>query len=323
MTKKTVCGDPSETFIRYAAGLARKDRLGTGPPGPAGNGPRDALLQGLLELGAHGRPERRTFTTTGKLPPGCRSCLRGRGSNLCLTTLCNRDCFFCFNPKPRKAGMSVHGRPAADAEQAAAILAEIDVASVGLSGGEPLLDAETTLTTARKIKERMGAKVRLDLYTNGDRLTPELALRIKESGVNGLRLNLAARDYDPAPVRIALEAGLAAEVEIPAIPEHESRVKFLMEELDALGASHLILHELFASAQNLDSLRAKGLRGKDDPEDSRALSWSPVAGSEETAYRLMTYALGRGFRLSVYYCSCGTQEWIAENALARRRGLPE
>ena len=315
---KNVCGDPSETFTRYAAGLARKERLS---PDAAkdGGGLRAQLIQGLLEQGVRGRVSRRTFTTSGKIPPGCRSCLRGRGSNLCLTTLCNKNCFFCFNPKPRKKGMSVHGRPAETAEQAVEILKEADVVSVGLSGGEPLLDPSATLETARAIKAKMGAKMRLDLYTNGDLLTPALAQAIKEAGINGLRINLAARDYDPAPVRLALGAGLPAEVEIPAVPEHEARVKLLMEELDEMGAPHLILHELFASAQNLDSLKEKGLKGKDDQDDPKNLTWATVAGSEETAYRLMAYAQGRGFRLSVYYCSCGTQEWIAENALRRRR----
>ena len=43
-------------------------------------------------------------------PRGCVPCLQGRGSNVSLTTLCNRDCFFCFNPKPRTDDLSVHGR---------------------------------------------------------------------------------------------------------------------------------------------------------------------------------------------------------------------
>ncbi|MBI4423199.1 MAG: radical SAM protein [Elusimicrobia bacterium] len=310
----TVCGDPSETFERYALGLARRDGLRA----EAGSGAwrRQMLLVELARLGVHGWPSRRTLTTTGRLPEGCKPCLEGRGSNLCLTTHCNRDCFFCFNPKPRAEGMSVHGRPARDAAHAAELLAEVRVASVGLSGGEPLLRPELALQVARALKARFGTALHIDLYTNGDRLTPELLRAMRQAGVDGLRINLAARGYDPEPVRLALRERMPAEVELPVIPAHEERLQRLMEELDAMGARHLILHELFVSGQNVDSLQRQGLTAKEQPGDP-LLPWSPVSESEEAAYRLMIHALKRGLGLSVYYCSCGTQEWIAERALAR------
>ena len=47
----------------------------------------------------------------------------------------------------------------------------------------------------------------------------------------------------------------------------------------------------------------------------RALS--AVAGSEEAALEILLEALRQGLRLSVYYCSCGTQGWIAEKAMGR------
>ena len=315
---RSVCGDPSETFQRYALGLARKDRLPAETRPDEGRSRREALLLELGRLGVRGWPLRRTLTTTGVLPDGCRPCLEGRGSSLCLTTRCNRDCFFCFNPKPRADGMSVHGRPAKTPADAVAILADLDVASLGISGGEPLLDLDLTLALARAVKARFGSAMRIDVYTNGDLLTPSLAGSLREAGVDGLRVNLAARDYDAAPVKVALEAGLPAEVEIPVVPGHEARVRRMMDELDAMGAPHLILHELFASGQNLDALERESLSSKaEDPASS--LPWRAVARSEETAYRLLTHALRRKLKLSVYYCSCGTQEWIAESALARAR----
>jgi pyruvate formate-lyase activating enzyme-like uncharacterized protein len=274
------------------------------------------LLVELARLGVQGWPLRRTLTTSGRLPEGCRPCLEGRGSNLCLTTRCNRDCFFCFNPKPREDGMSVHGRPARTPAEAARILSELDVSSVGLSGGEPLLDPDLALRTARGLKARFGPALRVDLYTNGDPLTRPLLEALRQAGVDGLRVNLAARGYDIAPVRLALGANFPVEVEIPAVPEHEARARRMMEELEEAGAPHLILHELFVSGQNVDRLKSRGLAAKNEAA-SAALPWSPVSESEETAYRLLLHALRRRMKLSVYYCSCGTQEWIAENALAR------
>lgn len=313
---RTVCGDPSETFERYALGLANREGLKAEARPDDRRWRRQALLVELARMGVQGWPLRRTLTTTGRLPEGCRPCLEGRGSNLCLTTRCNRDCFFCFNPKPRADGMSVHGRPAGTSAEAAAVLAELDVASVGLSGGEPLLAPELALKTARELKSRFGPALRIDLYTNGDLLTRPLLDALKSAGVDGLRVNLAARGYDAAPVKLALDAGFPVEVEMPAVPAHEARAKALLEELEELGAPHLILHELFVSGQNVERLKRQGLAAKAQSE-SAALPWSPVSESEETAYRLLLHALRRKMKLSVYYCSCGTQEWIAENALAR------
>ncbi|MBI4371112.1 MAG: radical SAM protein [Elusimicrobia bacterium] len=306
----------SETFERYALGLARRDRLAGDADAEAARRRRDALRAEVLRLGAKGWPERSTFYT-GELPAGCRPCLEGRGSNLCVTTRCSRECFFCFNPKPRGDGMSVHGRAVASEAEAPRILQELDVASVGLSGGEPLLDAEKTLRLARLLRERLGPGLRIDLYSNGDLFTPELLRRLKDAGVDALRVNLAANGYDPGPVRLGLEVFADVEVEIPAIPRDRERVMRLMETLEALGARHLILHELFASAQNLDALQRQGCRAKDEAPGG-ALSWSAVASSEETALELMRFALERRLRLGAYYCSCGTQQWIAETALARR-----
>ncbi|MBI5200148.1 MAG: radical SAM protein [Elusimicrobia bacterium] len=306
----------SDTFERYALGHARPERLPGETRPDDRRWRREALLLELASLGVQGWPLRRTLTTTGKLPEGCRPCLEGRGSNLCLTTLCNRDCFFCFNPKPRAEGMSVHGRPAGDTKDALEILSGLDIASLGLSGGEPLLDPERVLKTARAVKARFGSAMRVDVYTNGDLLTEPLADALRQAGVDALRINLAARGYDPKPVAIALRRGLPAEVEIPVIPKHEKHVQDLMEALEAMKAPHLILHELFVSGQNVESLGRQGLTAKAE-ETGAALPWSPVSESEEAAYRLLAFALRRKLKLSVYYCSCGTQEWIADNALAR------
>lgn len=302
----------SAVFELYAAGLARDRAL------PAGE-KSDALSKAMSDLaarGAAGWPKRGTLYTRS-LPPGCAQCLKGQGSNLCLTTLCTRECFFCFNPKPRAEGLSVHGKAVSDESEIAGILAEHDVASVGLSGGEPLLDPERTLRIVRLLRARFGKGLRIDLYTNGDLFTPELLVRLRQAGVDGLRINLAANGYDLTPVKLALGKIEDVTVELPVIPQHKESLKRVVRELDEAGAAHLILHELFASAQNIDALGDRGCRAADGQYDK--LTWSGVAESGELALEIMRYALDNTKTLSVYYCSCATQQWIAENALARAK----
>lgn len=308
---------PSEVFERYALGLARTESL---PSGSGDHGRCDALLAELKAHGVKGWPERRTLYTR-RLPAGCGPCLEGMGSNLCLTTLCNRDCFFCFNPRPRTAEMSVHGRKVSEEAKIPEILEEYGVRSLGLSGGEPLLDPAKVLRVVRQLRDRFGPGLRIDLYTNGELLTPKLLARLRRTGLDALRINLVASGYRTSIVEMAKQVFADVEVEIPAIPEHGDRLRRLVDELDALGAPHLVLHELFCSAQNLDALRLRGYQAAQRglPED---LTWGPVSGSEETALEILLYALDSARTLNVYYCSTGTQQWIAERALARRQAAP-
>jgi len=305
----------SALFERYAAGLARPDEL---PAAELGGERRRFLIAELLRRGIRGWPERGTFYTK-TLPPGCGPCLSGRGSNVALTTLCTRECFFCFNPKPRAPGLSVHGRAVESDAQAADVLARHGIASVGLSGGEPLLEPERALALIETLRGRFGSALRIDLYSNGDLLTPELGRSLRDAGLDGLRLNLAANGYDAAPVKRALEAmeGVDVEVELPVIVEHAPALRRLVRELDALGAAHLILHELFVSPENLDAMSARRYR-QDESRGGDKLRWSGVASSDEAALELLLYGMEFASRLSLYYCSTSTQQWIAENAVERR-----
>lgn len=298
----------SEAFERYALGLARAQGL---PPAQV-NTRTQRLIARLKSAGIKGWPEHLTFYTRS-LPQGCRPCLQGLGSNLVLTLKCNRDCFFCFNPKPRTGGMSVHGLNIRTHKQAARHLTGLGIKSVGISGGEPLLEPEKLLALVRDLRQKLG-KVRIDLYSNGVLFTPKILQALRAAGVDGLRVNLAADDYSIRAVALARLFFRDVEVEIPVIPEHKSRISRLMDDLESLGCKHLILHELFSSAQNMDALLKQGRRAKPGGKPSN-LTWQPVARSEEAALGLLLEALKKCKKLSVYYCSCGTQAWIAERAL--------
>lgn len=275
----------------------------------------DAFKAELLAEGVHGRRARDTFHTR-RLPTGCRACLRGRGSNLMVTGACTRDCFFCFNPKPRKDEMVAHGRGIEDPSEAPAVLARHGVRSVGLSGGEPLLRPERTLALIREIKRASRGAVWIDLYTNGDLFDAWLLRRLRAAGLDAIRLDLAANGYDTAPLRKAVRWFEEVNVEIPAVPEDRDALFELVPRLDAEGASTLILHELFRCAQNRERIDERGYVPVRRDADS-ALIWGPVRGTERVALEVLRYAHRTAKRLGAYYCSCGTQEWIASNALRR------
>jgi pyruvate formate-lyase activating enzyme-like uncharacterized protein len=214
----------------------------------------------------------------------------------------------------------VHGKAVREESEIPDVLLQNGIASVGLSGGEPLLDPKRVLRIVKLLRERFGKDLRIDLYTNGDLFTPDLLDELRQAGVDGLRINLAANGYKLDPVQMALGRIGDVTVELPAIPQHRESLKRIVRELDAVGAKHLILHELFASAQNIDALSDRGCRAAEGDYDK--LTWSGVADSGELALEIMRYAQENTKTLSVYYCSCATQQWIAENALKRARPGP-
>lgn len=288
-------------------------------PGVEPPSKRVAVLRGLLvrlrDAGIKGDFESMTLYTR-RLPPGCRACLSGKGSNLYVTGLCTRDCFFCFNQKPRRDETVVHGIPIDDPAEAPAIVVRYGLRSIGLSGGEPLMRPQRVLALLAVLKA-MPDPPRVELYTNGDLAGFDILRRLNDAGLDAIRFDLAARDYNLDPVRRALPILKEVSVEIPVVPEHKERLERMVLELDSLRVPFLNIHELFLCAENNARVVASGQVPLE--VDSRHLLWRPTAASGIAALKLMLFALERTKTLSVYYCSCGTQELIAARGLEHRR----
>ncbi|TBR26163.1 radical SAM protein [bacterium] len=288
------------------------------PRAPEGPDPRVAgLLAELVAGGIRGSVERRTLYTR-RLPPGCRGCLSGKGTNAFVTGLCTRDCFFCFNQKPRVDQLVVHGIPLAEPEEAPYIVRRYGLRSVGVSGGEPTLRPERLLRLVRAVKA-LPFSVRVDLYTNGDGLTDALLAELKAAGLDALRFNVVAREFDLSPVERALKLFAEAAVEIPVDPAQTVQLHDMVRRLDALGVPFLNIHELFVCRENASRMAARG-HASGGPE-APGLLWEPVAGGEAAALELLLFGLREAKNLSVYYCSTRTQEDISARGLRRRRRL--
>lgn len=307
--------DDLSWYAKKADGL----RKGVGAPRAAvPEDPRvQALLADLVKDGIRGSVERRTLYTR-RLPPGCRGCLTGKGTNAFVTGLCTRDCFFCFNQKPRTDQLVVHGIPIAEPEEAPYIVRRYGLRSVGVSGGEPTLRPERLLRLVRALKSLPFA-VRVDLYTNGDALSDSLLAELKAAGLDALRVNVVARNFDLGPVARALRVFSETAVEIPVDAEQMAELKEMVLELDALGVPFLNIHELFVCRENAARVTARGHASAAD--EAPGLLWEPVAGGDAAALELLLFGLREAKTLSVYYCSTRTQEDISARGLSRRRRL--
>jgi pyruvate formate-lyase activating enzyme-like uncharacterized protein len=269
------------------------------------------LLSGRIHFGAKG-----TKPHKGALSPGCVICQDGGwGCNL-INRLCTRDCFFCkrWHTPKTELDPETEGCSFPDANAHAEFARCLGVRGIGFSGGEPLLVPDRLLSHLQIMKKEFGESIYLWMYTNGDLVTPDLMKDLARAGLNEIRFNLAARDYDLAPLVIARAHIPTVTVEIPAIPEDFERMKLLMKEMQLVGVDFLNLHQLTIEAQNWRFLLNR-------PYRLNCAVGLCVHESELCALRLMLHACESGLRLPVNYCSSIYKARFQQRGYRARRGM--
>lgn len=98
-----------------------------------------------------------------------------------MTQDCDHACLYCYNPWRRDGARPESARPPTDAPALLAhVLAQVDCGHVTLTGGEPLLCDDL----AETVGFLSGRGVRVNLITNGHRLTDARAAELIQSGVS-------------------------------------------------------------------------------------------------------------------------------------------
>jgi len=119
---------------------------------------------------------------------------------------------------------------------------------------------------------------------------------LRDVGLDEIRFNLSARDYDLTPVIAAKEYIPTVTVEIPAIPEDIELVKSLLAKIESIGIDFLNLHQLSVESQNWREL----LRREYHIDCSTDMG---IYESEICALRLLIYACEQQLSLPINYCS--------------------
>lgn len=233
----------------------------------------------------------------GPLSPGCASCAAGTWSCLFVNGRCNAACFFCPAEQSRIGEPTTSTVAFPNPRDYVAYVERLGVRGVGLSGGEPLLTFDRTLDIARRLRRRFPPEaLHLWVYTNGLLADREKMTRLRDAGVDEVRFDLCASGYDLG--RLATAVGLipTVTVEIPAIPEHEARLRDLLAPLSDAGVAFLNLHQLRLTPHNLRHLRTRPYTFLHGPRVT-------VLESELMALRLLRHAAERGVGPPIHYCS--------------------
>ncbi|MFB3764944.1 MAG: radical SAM protein [Methanotrichaceae archaeon] len=234
---------------------------------------------------------------SGPLSPGCSICGNGGWDCNYITQKCSRKCFYC--PQDRyvkdESGSISEGFSFRDPMAHISYLKTFQIKGVGFSGGEPLLVLDKLLSHIKAIRREFGSSIYLWVYTNGDFIYSDSLEKLRGVGLDEIRFDLSARDYDLSPVALSKEYIPTVTVEIPALPEDYDRLKDLMPKMEAIGVNHLNLHQLTTTEHNYKALIKRDYHFLHIPR-------IPVFESEMCALELLYFARQHQIKLPINYC---------------------
>ena len=131
----------------------------------------------------------------GPLSPGCSSCTGGTWSCLFINGICNARCFYCPSPQDSKdlptTNTLVFEKPA----DYVSYVDRFGFMGVSISGGEPFLTFDRTLDYLKALRQSR-PDLHLWMYTNGKLATVEKLRQLAAAGLNEIRFDISAFDYD-------------------------------------------------------------------------------------------------------------------------------
>ncbi len=233
---------------------------------------------------------------TRRLSPGCRICTEGGWSCLFISGKCNCHCFYCPTAQDEVGEPTSNSVEFAHPAEYVAYLERFGFTGASISGGEPLLTPERSLAFVRAIKDHFGSAIHVWLYTNGTLATVDILTQLRDAGLDEIRIDIGATDYNLHALQRAVGLIPTITVEIPAIPEEKERMKGLLGELRDTGVQHLNLHQLRLTPFNYDKLQARNYRYIHG-EKVTALD------SELAAMEILLHSIRENIDLPINYCT--------------------
>lgn len=248
---------------------------------------------------------------TGKLPEGCKLCVKGAKLVLLVTGLCGSRCWYCPLSE-RKKNRDVVVANEWWISNGKEIIEEAKLCNslgAGISGGDPLVVLDRTVKYIKMLKKEFGDDFHIHLYTSGELASYENLKKLNNAGLDEIRFHPAKRNRDN--VKKALEFDWDVGCEIPVIPKDKRRITEFIDFIDKIGVKFLNLNELEISETNFAEMQRRGLRQKSDTSYA-------VKGSEELAMKLLDYC-AKNTSLNVHYCTVKLKDSVQLRNRIKRR----
>jgi pyruvate formate-lyase activating enzyme-like uncharacterized protein len=237
-----------------------------------------------------------TKPSINSISKGCRLCGEGEWSCLFVTGKCNANCFYCpavqdkdETPQTQKL---LFERPEVYAEY----INKFNFKGVSFSGGEPLLVFDRTLEFIKTVRAKCDPSIYIWMYTNGILATDEKFKLLADSGLDEIRFDLGAVNYNPKVLKNAAKFIKHVTVEIPAVPDEKDTLLALLPTLCEYGVTNLNLHQLRLTEYNAPKLLQR--------EYTYLHGEQPVvAESELTALEVIDFVRENNLPIGVNYCN--------------------
>jgi uncharacterized protein len=268
-------------FVNYYQGLEMEER-------------RNALLKSIEDQITW--EFKGTKTDAARMSPGCRLCGQGQWSCLFINGKCNCNCFYCPAPQTDIGQPVTQTLTFEDPKSYADYIKKLGFKGVSFSGGEPFLTFDRVKLFLKTLRQELPSDLYIWMYTNGTRVTIDNLKELAELGLNEIRYDIGATDYNLKPVKQAIGIIPTVTVEIPAVPDELETIKKCVVELAEAGLSYMNLHQLRLTPHNLPHLLNKGY----------ALSHGQrvtVPASELAALEIIKFTKDNNINLPINYCS--------------------
>ena len=230
---------------------------------------------------------------------------------LFVTGRCRTGCYYCpvsFEKKGRDV-IYANELKVSDREEIITEAESMDAEGTGITGGDPLIDADRTVRVIRLLKERFGNDHHIHLYTST--VDPERVKKVVDAGLDEIRFHPPLSEWTdmsdskiPEIMRMDVDVGF----EVPALPDHEKELEALLSYVSEIGVKFVNLNELEFSESNWEMMDHHRYDMKDDIS-------AAVLGSEEVAFRMME----RFPDLPIHYCSSSFKDGVQlRNRLIRK-----
>ena len=249
----------------------------------------------------------------------CVACRTGINTNTTYLSLrCNKDCYFCFNPNQESYKKDIKRKFDAKSVANAVFKNNQFIKFVALTGGEPLLYKDDTLEFFSTIKSK-NSSVHKRLYTNGEFLDASILKRLRDSGVDEIRISIKLEDgFDKQAdvmekIEITKRYISCVIVEMPVIPHTIEQMKNIMRYLDIIGIDGINLLEFCFPLHNEQEYIKRGFLLKFPPFEVFYNYWYAgglaISGSETEALSLLQFAKDEGLKMGVHYCSLANKHF--------------
>ncbi len=249
-----------------------------------------------------GDPDR--ALTTGPLPKGCELCFLGLKATIFVTGLCDDGCFYCpvSREKLGKDVFYVNEEPVNNVEELIVEIERQGAQGASLTGGDPLLAPQRTLTIISRLKEYFGEKFHIHLYTSGRYATLPVLKELCSAGLDEIRFHPTREAFTKRIEQAARLSCMDVGAEIPIAPGLEEWAKKIIKEVERAGGTFVNLDEMEFVEPNAQALMMRGYT--EDPR--RPFT---VKGSLQVAIKVLKWA-AKNSSITVHFCPASFKDSI-------------